>query len=76
MFNKCHNLLRKPHCCHVGKSGALGTSGSCQLNESERSYYDSFKQNKVDTAFELTLEELKFIDIEGTLKCWSLSNLI
>ena len=74
MFNKCRNLLRKPHCCQMTLSGALGMAGMtgtselCRVSESERSYYDIHKEKKVDhddNAFELSLEELKFIDIEG-----------
>ena len=66
MFDKCRNLLRKPHCCQLTKNWALGTSADCQLTETELVYYNNYKpQVTTQSTNEWSKEELKFIEIQG-----------
>ena len=67
LFNKCQKLLRKPHCCQSTKSFALGTSTTCELTSEERSFYESYRNadKAKDSELMFSVDELRFIDIEG-----------
>ena len=64
LYKKCQKLLRRPHCCQLTKSFALGTTSKCSVTEEELEFYKAYQSIQTDS-IDMTLTELRSVDIEG-----------
>ena len=64
LYKKCQKLLRRPHCCQLTKSFALGTTSKCDVTEEELQFHRTYQPTETDS-IDMTLMELRSVDIEG-----------